>query len=34
MNAKTYLQFNGNCEEAMNFYVDILGGRNHSKNEI
>lgn len=25
MKAKTYLQFNGNCEEAMDFYADILG---------
>lgn len=26
MKAKTYLHFNGNCEEAMDFYADILGG--------
>lgn len=26
MRAKTYLHFNGNCEEAMNFYADVLGG--------
>lgn len=26
MKAHTYLHFNGNCEEAMTFYKDILGG--------
>ncbi|MDY0779607.1 VOC family protein [Tenacibaculum sp. IB213877] len=26
MQAQTYLHFNGNCEEAMTFYADVLGG--------
>ncbi|CAL2108342.1 PhnB protein [Tenacibaculum sp. 190524A02b] len=26
MKANTYLHFNGNCKEAMNFYADVLGG--------
>ena len=26
MRCHTYLAFNGNCEEAMNFYKDVLGG--------
>ncbi|MGG8494863.1 VOC family protein [Tenacibaculum sp. TC6] len=26
MKTNTYLHFNGNCEEAMNYYADILGG--------
>ena len=26
MKLNPYLTFNGNCEEAMNFYKDILGG--------
>lgn len=26
MQCNTYLTFDGNCEEAMNFYKDILGG--------
>lgn len=26
MKASTYLHFNGNCEEAMTFYADVLGG--------
>jgi len=27
MKAHTYLHFGGNCEEAMDFYKDILGGQ-------
>ncbi len=26
MKVNTYLHFNGNCEEAMNYYADVLGG--------
>lgn len=26
MKTNTYLHFNGNCEEAMNYYADVLGG--------
>lgn len=26
MQLNPYLTFNGNCEEAMNFYADVLGG--------
>lgn len=26
MKAETYITFNGNCEEAMNFYKDVLQG--------
>lgn len=27
MTANTYLRFNGNCEEAMTYYADVLGGK-------